>query len=88
MVEAGRIDTDTNANIRLNKAKSQSRIDALAALVNAEFIAARHPEEVKSREGMSAEEMRDKFSFWKEINRESGEHPSMRIEAHNGGEPE
>jgi phage terminase large subunit-like protein len=48
MVEAGRIDTDTNANIRLNKAKSQSRIDALAALVNAEFISIRHPEEKKS----------------------------------------
>lgn len=48
MCEAGRIDTDTNANIRLNKAKSQSRIDALAALVNCEFIAERHPEVVTS----------------------------------------
>lgn len=44
MVEAARLDVDTNANVRLNKAKSTSRIDALAALVNAEFIAARHPE--------------------------------------------
>jgi phage terminase large subunit-like protein len=44
MVEAARIDQDANGNIRLNKAKSTSRIDALAALVNAEFISARHPE--------------------------------------------
>ncbi len=48
MVESARLDMDTNANVRLNKAKSTSRIDALAALVNAEFIAARHPEPEES----------------------------------------
>jgi len=64
MVEAGRIDTDTNANIRLNKAKSKSRIDALAALVNAEFIAARHPEEIVSiYEGQTAAKIRERMAF-------------------------
>lgn len=64
MVEAGRVDTDTNANIRLNKAKSQSRIDALAALINAEFIAARHPEAVMSvYENLSAEQIKERVCF-------------------------
>lgn len=64
MVEAGRIDQDTNGNIRLNKAKSQSRIDALAALVNAEFIGARHPEVVKSvYEGLSVKEAMNRIAF-------------------------
>jgi phage terminase large subunit-like protein len=44
MVEGARLDQDTNANIRLNKVKSTSRIDGLAALVNAEYVSARHPE--------------------------------------------
>jgi len=48
MVECGRIDTDTNSNIRLNKAKSTSRVDALSALINAEFISARHPDQQDS----------------------------------------
>jgi phage terminase large subunit-like protein len=48
MVEAGRIDTDSNGNLRLNKAKSTSRVDALAALINAEFISGRHPEKYES----------------------------------------
>ena len=39
MIENGRLDEDVNANIRLNKVKSRSRIDALAALVNAEYLA-------------------------------------------------
>jgi phage terminase large subunit-like protein len=43
-VEAARVLHDLNANIRLDKSKSTSRIDALAALVNAEFISVRHPE--------------------------------------------
>jgi len=64
MVEAGRIDTDTNANIRLNKVKSTSRTDALAALINAEFIAARHPEpEVSVYEGLSTSEIQKRMIF-------------------------
>ena len=64
MVESGRIDTDTNANIRLNKNKSTSRIDALAALINAEFIAARHPEpEASVYDGKTVEEIRQRISF-------------------------
>ncbi len=38
MIESARVGEDTNGNIRLNKAKSRSRIDCLAALVNAEYL--------------------------------------------------
>lgn len=44
MEEGARVEEDTNANIRLNKAKSRSRIDVLAALVNAEYLALKKPE--------------------------------------------
>jgi phage terminase large subunit-like protein len=64
MVESARLDMDTNANIRLNKAKSTSRIDALAALVNAEFIAARHPEpEVSPYDGLSVDAIRERMTL-------------------------
>ena len=64
MVEAGRVDTDTNANIRLNKAKSQSRIDALAALINAEFISARHPEPVVSAyNNLTVEQIKERMAL-------------------------
>ncbi len=64
MVEAARLDTDANGNIRLNKAKSTSRIDALAALVNAEFIAARHSEpEVSIYEGKSSKEIFERMAY-------------------------
>ena len=64
MVEGARLDQDNNANIRLNKAKSTSRIDALAALINAEFIAARHPApEVSAYEGLSTEEIKERMIF-------------------------
>jgi len=38
MVENARVESDLNGNIRLVKNKSRSRIDALAAWVNAEAI--------------------------------------------------
>jgi phage terminase large subunit-like protein len=64
MVESARLDTDANGNIRLNKAKSTSRIDALAALVNAEFIAARHPEpEVSAYENLTVSQIRERMIF-------------------------
>ena len=64
MVEAARLDTDANGNIRLNKSKSTSRIDALAGLVNAEFIAARHPEpEVSAYEGLSVDAIKERMIF-------------------------
>jgi phage terminase large subunit-like protein len=64
MVEAARLDTDANGNIRLNKSKSTSRIDALAALVNAEFIATRHPEpKVSAYEGLSDSQIRERMIF-------------------------
>jgi phage terminase large subunit-like protein len=66
MVEGARLDQDNNANIRLNKAKSTSRIDALAALINAEFIAARHPEpEVSCYENLSVDAIRERMIFGK-----------------------
>lgn len=64
MVEAARLDTDANGNIRLNKSKSTSRIDALAALVNAEFIAARHPEpEASVYEGLNSDQIQARMVF-------------------------
>lgn len=64
MVEAGRIDTDTNANVRLNKAKSTSRVDALAALINAEYISARHPESVRSvYDDLDVEQIKNRMVF-------------------------
>ena len=56
--------TDANGNIRLNKAKSTSRIDALAALVNAEFIAARHPEpQVSAYSDLTVAEIKNRMIF-------------------------
>ncbi len=64
MVEAARVDQDANSNIRLNKAKSTSRIDALAALVNAEFIVARHPEpEVSVYSGLTSEQIQRRITL-------------------------
>jgi phage terminase large subunit-like protein len=64
MVEAARLDQDANANIRLNKAKSTSRIDALAALINAEFIVARHPEpEVSAYENLTKTQIMERMAF-------------------------
>jgi phage terminase large subunit-like protein len=70
MVENSRVDEDVNGNIRLDKRKYTSRIDALAALVNAEFIAVKHPEPQGSifehgRDGgvMSIAEMKERMAF-------------------------
>lgn len=64
MAEAARLDTDANGNIRLNKSKSTSRIDALAALVNAEFIVARHPEpDASVYDGKSCEEIFKRMAY-------------------------
>jgi phage terminase large subunit-like protein len=48
MVESARVEEDTNGNIRLNKAKSRSRIDCLAAWVNAEYLSLKKVEPVGS----------------------------------------
>jgi phage terminase large subunit-like protein len=64
MAEVARLDQDANANIRLNKVKSTSRIDALAALVNAEYIVARHPEpEVSAYTGLDLNQIRERMTL-------------------------
>jgi phage terminase large subunit-like protein len=42
MIEAARVISDPNGNLRLDKAKSYSRIDGVSALVNAEVLALKH----------------------------------------------
>lgn len=64
MVENARADTDVNGNIRLNKGKSTARIDALAALVNAEYITARAVEPAKSiYENKTVDEIKTRMRF-------------------------
>jgi phage terminase large subunit-like protein len=48
MVESARLGMDVNSNVRLNKAKSRSRIDVLAALINAEYLALKQPQPERS----------------------------------------
>lgn len=64
MVENSRVDSDVNGNIRLDKRKSTSRIDALAALVNAEYLAAQELEPKGSvYENLSVAEIKSRMAF-------------------------
>ena len=78
MVENAKVDTDMNGNIRVNKSKSMSRIDALAALVNAEFLAMKEPDDHGS--------VYDKRGFLT-LDEPSGDRPSPTyISAPQGGD--